>query len=282
VSDLAAIAAEHGLVRVGVRPGLRDYLRHVWGRRHFAVAMAGSKAYARNQGGYLGQLWAVLTPLLWAAVYLVMFGVVLETDRGVANYPGFLVIGVFLFHFASSSIANGAKAITGNLELIGSLQFPRALLPISTVLAELFTLLPSLAVLLVLVPLTGDPVQASWLLLPFAVGLLWLFGTGLALVCARAVAQARDLARLVPFVLRVLMYASGVFFSINHYVESSTVAAALQRQPIAVYLELGRGALLADVPLSAGTWLWGVGWAAVALVGGFVFFWQAEERYARG
>lgn len=282
MSSLAAIAAEHGLTRVGVRPSLRDYVRQVWDRRHFAVAMAGSKAYARNQGGYLGQLWAVLTPLLWAGVYLVMFGVVLETDRGVANYPGFLVIGVFLFHFASSSIQNGSKAVTGNLELIGSLQFPRAVLPIATVLAELFTLLPSLAVLLVLVPITGDPVQASWLLLPFAVGLLWLFGTGLALICARAVAQARDLARLVPFVLRVLMYGSGVFFSINHYVENPAVASALQHQPIAVYLELGRGVLLADVPLPAETWLWGVGWAAATLVGGFIYFWHAEERYGRG
>ena len=121
MSNLAAIAAEHGLTRVGVRPGLRDYVHQVWDRRHFAVAMASSKAYARNQGGYLGQLWAVLTPLLWAGVYLVMFGIVLKTDRGVANYPGFLVTGVFLFHFASSSISNGSKAVTGNLELIGSL-----------------------------------------------------------------------------------------------------------------------------------------------------------------
>ncbi len=282
MSDLAAIAAEHGLTRVGVRPSLRDYVHQVWARRHFAVAMASSKAYARNQGSYLGQLWAVLTPLLWAGVYLVMFGVVLETDRGVANYPGFLVIGVFLFHFASSSIANGSKAVTNNLELIGSLQFPRALLPISTVLAELFTLLPSLIVLAVIVPLTGDPVSWSWLLLPVAVGLMWLFGTGVAFVCARAVSQTRDLARLVPFGLRVLMYGSGVFFSINHYVGNPAVVTVLQRQPIAVYLELGRGALLSDVPLSATTWLWGIGWAAVAVVGGFVYFWHAEERYARG
>ena len=29
-------------------------------------------------------------------------------------------------------------------------------------------------------------------------------------------------------------------------------------------------------------WLWGIGWAIVALVVGFVFFWQAETRYGRG
>ena len=29
-------------------------------------------------------------------------------------------------------------------------------------------------------------------------------------------------------------------------------------------------------------WLWGVGWAVVAVVIGFLFFWRAEARYGRG
>lgn len=282
MSNLAAIAAEHGLVRVGVRPGLRDYVAETWRRRHFAVGLASSKAYSRNQGSYLGQLWAVLTPLLWAGVYLLMFGVVLNTSRGVDNYPGFLVTGVFLFHYSSSAIQNGSKAITGNRELIGSLQFPRALLPVATVLAELFTLLPALAVLFVIVPATGEPVQASWLLLLPAVALQTVFGAGIAFICARLVADVRDFARLVPFVLRVLMYTSGVLFSIDHYVGKDAVATVLQHQPIAIYLEIGRAALLTGVEASAATWLWAVGWAVLAAVGGLVFFWRAEERYGRG
>lgn len=279
--SLSVLAAEHGLVRVGVRPAFGDYLRQVWRRRHFALALAASKAYARNQNGYLGQLWAVLTPALWAGVYLLMFGVVLETDRGIDNFPGYLATGVFLFHFASSSIQNGSKAIVGNRELIGSLQFSRALLPLAVVLAELFTLLPALLVLLVLLPATGEPVQAAWALLPLAVVLQWAFATGLAFACARAVAQVRDLARLVPFVLRVLMYTSGVFFSIDHYVGDPVAAAVLSHQPIAIYLDLARGAVLTGVPLALETWLWGLGWAVAALLGGFWFFWRAEERYGR-
>ena len=73
-SSLSALAAEHGLVRVGVRPSLPDYVRQVWSRRHFAVAMAASKAYARNQGSYLGQLWSVLSPLLNSLVKVTGIG----------------------------------------------------------------------------------------------------------------------------------------------------------------------------------------------------------------
>ena len=100
MSPLAQLAAEHGPTRVGVRPPFGDYLRQAWPRRHFMLALASSKAYARNEGGYLGQLWAVITPSLWALVYLFVFGEVLKTDRGIANYTGFLVVGVFLFHFS--------------------------------------------------------------------------------------------------------------------------------------------------------------------------------------
>jgi teichoic acid transport system permease protein len=278
----AELAAQHGLVRVGVRPALPAYLRSLWQRRHFAVSLAASKAYARNQGSYLGQLWALLTPLLWAGVYLLVFGVLLGTSRGVENFIGFLVVGVFLFHFTSNSIQAGSKAVVGNHSLIASLQFPRALLPIAAVLAELFTLLPALFVLTVLVPLSGEPVQASWLLLPAAVALQWLFGTGVAFFVARLVSEVRDLKQLVPFVLRVLMYVSGVFFSIDHYVGSGQAEMLLTHQPVAVYLELGRASLLTDVSASASTWLWGVGWAVATLVAGFVFFWRGEARYGRG
>ena len=246
------------------------------------MSLAAAKAYARNQGSYLGQLWAVLTPLMWAGVYLLVFGVLLGTSRGVENFVGFLVVGVFLFHFTSASVVAGSRAIVGNQSLITSLQFPRALLPVATVLAELFTLLPALLVLMFLVPLSGEQPQASWLLFPAAVALQWVFGTGIALVAARLVAELRDVAQLVPFVLRILMYTSGVFFSIDHYVGSGQAAAVLTHQPVAIYLELGRASLLDEVTATPATWLWGVGWAVGTLVVGFVYFWRSEARYGRG
>ena len=282
--DLSAYAAEHGLKPVGVRPPLKVYIAESWKRRHFMVGVAASKAYARNQGGYLGQIWAVLTPALWACVYLLVFGVLLRTDRGIHNYVGFLVVGVFLYHFSTAAISNGAKSISSNQDVIGSLQFPRVLMPGAVVLAELFTLIPAIFVMLIVVLASGEPFRLTWFLLPIAVLFQWLFGTGIALIFARLVVQVRDVGRLVPFFLRALMYTSGVFFSIDHYVgKHATAGNILSHQPIAIYLELGRGALLAeDVTIKASTWAWGIGWALGTLLIGFVFFWRAEEEYARG
>lgn len=282
-AELAELAKDSGLVQVGVRPRFGHYVKSLWQRRHFAIKLASSKSYARNQGSYLGQVWALLNPILWASVYLLVFGLLLNTSRGVDNFIGFLVTGVFMFRFISACISAGAKSITGNQGMITSLQFPRALLPIATVLAEFFTLLPSLVVLLIIVPVTGEPITSSILLMPLAVVLAWLFGTGIAFIFARLVVQIRDFGQLIPFILRASMYISGVFFSIEHYVSQGGAAAAiLSHQPIAIYLELVRSTLLTEMTASPSAWLWGIGWALGFPVVGFIFFWRAEEIYGRG
>ena len=283
VTDAAAIAARYGLHRVGTRPSLGTYLRQLWSRRHFVRVLATSKAYAQNQNNYLGQLWAVLNPVLTAGIYYLIFGLLLQTDRGVENYVGFLVIGVFMYRFTSSSIMSGAKSIVGNLSLVRSLHFPRAVLPTATVLAELVALIPALGVMCVIVLLTGEPITWLWLLFPFAVLMQWMFNTGCAYIATRAVASARDLLNVLPFVLRILLYISGVFFSVNHYVGEGLLGTILQYQPVAVYLTIARSCLLADPPVPPSPLLWavGAGWALLFVVGGFLLFWQAEERYGR-
>lgn len=280
--SLREIAESNGLKQVGGRPPLRTYLADLWERRHFAVTLARSSAYSQNQGSYLGQLWNILNPLINAAVYLAIFGYVLKTDRGIENYIAFLVIGVFFFQFTTRSMTVGSKAITGNAGLVNSLQFPRALLPLSVVLTELIMMLPAVLVLLVLVPLTGEPFQWWWLMLPVVVLLQWVFATGMAFALARLVVEVRDVANLIPFVTRALMYFSGVFFSISSYAGSGILGSVLAYQPIALYIELARTCLMVESQPSLGLWLGGIGWAVGALVVGFLFFWRAEEKYGRG
>jgi teichoic acid transport system permease protein len=279
----ADIAARYGLRRVGTRPPLGEYLRLLWSRRHFIGVLATSKAYAQNQNNYLGQFWAVLNPILTAAAYLFVFGVLLETTRGVENYVAFLVIGVFMYRFTATSITAGAKSVAGNLSLVRSLHFPRAVLPTAAVLTELVSLLPVLLVMCVIVLITGEPISWSWLLLPAVVALQWLFNTGCAYIVTRLVASVRDLLNLLPFVLRILLYLSGVFFDIEAYAGDTPLGYVLEYQPVAVYLTLTRSCLLTEQSNQVDPVLWavGAGWAMLFAIGGFLFFWQAEERYGR-
>ncbi|MFH8340243.1 ABC transporter permease [Streptomyces sp. AM6-12] len=287
--DLKALAARHGLSVSGARPSLPEYVRQLWARRHFITAFATAKLTAQYSEAKLGQVWQVMTPLLNAAVYYFIFGVLLGTKKGVPDYIPFLVTGVFVWTFTQSSIQVGTRAISGNLGLVRALHFPRAALPISFCIQQLQQLLFSMAALVVILLCFGVPVSASWLLVIPALILQFTFNAGVAMIMARWGAKTPDIAQLMPFVLRTWMYVSGVMWSIDKLTKKDhlphIVTVLLQTNPAAVYIDLMRYALIDSFhakQLPAHVWPIALGWALLAGVGGFVYFWKSEEKYGRG
>ncbi|MEE1803024.1 ABC transporter permease [Streptomyces sp. NPDC101062] len=285
----AELAAKYGLSVSGARPGLRDYVRQLWGRRHFILAFSQAKLTAQYSQAKLGQLWQVATPLLNAAVYYLIFGLILQTKRGIPQevFVPFLVTGVFVFTFTQSSVMAGVRAISGNLGLVRALHFPRASLPVSFSLQQLQQLLFSMVVLVTVAVIFGSYPSLSWLLVLPALALQFLFNTGLALIMARLGSKTPDLAQLMPFVMRTWMYASGVMFSIPIMLKDkpSWIADVLQYNPAAIYMDLVRFALIdgyGSENLPAHVWLVALAWSVLMGVVGFVYFWKAEERYGRG
>jgi teichoic acid transport system permease protein len=278
------LAARYGLAQSGARPTLLTYIRLLWGRRHFIVEYARARNQAQYTDTALGQVWQILTPVLNAAVFYLIFGLLLKTSRGVENYISFLVVGVFIFTYTQRAVLSGSKSIAGNLGLVRALHFPRATLPLASTVMELQQLLVSVVVLSVIVLATGEPLTLSWLLLIPALFLQTLFNSGMALIFARITSRVRDMEQLLPFALRTWMYASGVFFVIQEFDRNAPLAAkvVLEGNPAAVYIEIVRGALMASHPAAPHAWPLAVFWAFVTFVAGFVYFWRAEERYGRG
>lgn len=288
--DLSALAARHGLSVSGARPSLPEYVRQLWARRHFIGAFATAKLTAQYSQAKLGQVWQVMTPLLNAAVYYLIFGVLLGTKKGVPDYIPFLVTGVFVWTFTQSSILAGTRAISGNLGLVRALHFPRAALPISFCLQQLQQLLFSMAALAVILLAVGVPPAVSWVLVIPALTLQFVFNAGVSMIMARLGAKTPDIAQLMPFVLRTWMYVSGVMWSIDQLVKKhhdwpAWASTLLQSNPAAVYIDLMRYALIDSFhasQLPPHVWPLAAGWALVAGVGGFIYFWKAEETYGRG
>ncbi|MER5361937.1 ABC transporter permease [Streptomyces sp. NPDC002785] len=285
----AEMAAKYGLTVSGARPGLFEYIRQLWGRRHFIMAFSRAKLTAQYSQAKLGQLWQVATPLLNALVYYLIFGLILGTRKGMTQevFIPFLVTGVFVFTFTQSSVMAGVRAISGNLGLVRALHFPRASLPISFSLQQLQQLLFSMIVLAVVAIAFGSYPGPSWLLIIPALVMQFFFNTGLALIMARLGSKTPDLAQLMPFVMRTWMYASGVMFSIPVMLKDKPdwIADVLQYNPAAIYMDLIRFALIdgyGSGNLPAHVWGVALAWAVLVGVVGFVYFWKAEERYGRG
>ncbi|MEW1697515.1 ABC transporter permease [Streptomyces sp. NPDC093249] len=285
----AALAEKYGLAVSGARPGLLEYVRELWSRRHFILAFSSAKLTAQYSQAKLGQVWQVATPLLNALVYYLIFGLILGAGRGMSKdvYIPFLVTGIFVFTFTQSSVMAGVRAISGNLGLVRALHFPRATLPISFSLQQLQQLLYSMIVLVAIAIAFGSYPSARWLLLVPALVLQFVFNIGLAMIMARMGSKTPDLAQLMPFVMRTWMYASGVMFSIPAMLadKPAWIADVLMYNPAAVYMDLIRFALIEGYGaenLPAHVWMTALGWALVFGIGGFVYFWKAEERYGRG
>ncbi|MDG9678709.1 ABC transporter permease [Micromonospora sp. DH14] len=282
----AQLAARHGLRVAGERPSLVEYSRRLWAYRHFIAAYANAKLVASYSNAKLGQLWQVLTPLTNAAVYYLIFGVVLD-QKSIPNFIAYLTTGLFIFNFTQSAVLAGTQSISSNLGLIRALHFPRASLPLSTTITQFQQLLASMVVLIGIVLVTGEPLTWEWLLLVPALLLQAVFNAGVVLLVARLGSKSSDLKQVMPFIMRTWMYGSGVLYSVSLFERLPGWATTLvQFNPLLVYIELARYALLEEAPLLNESltqlWLVGAGWALVAGVGGFFYFWRGEQEYGRG
>lgn len=284
------LAGAHQMTQLGVRPKFWSYVRDMWRHRNFLGTLAAADSVARHQNNYLGQFWSVLYPIMLAGAYFLVFGVLLGTRGGTDNFVGFLTIGLFTFIYMSAGWNSAAKSLISNLPLVRSLRFPRAIVPLSVVLAELLATLPAFGILLVIALATGEPITPAWLLFPVAIVIVAVLTAGMGLLSAPLVHGARDLSNVVPIVTRMLRYTSGVFFSVTYYAQELVsglgdqwgwIADVLIYQPVAVSLTMMREPLLSEAPLMWQTWFWASLWAVVFFVGGFVVFWRGEARYGR-
>lgn len=275
-------AALFGLRRVGARPGLWAYVKQTWARRTFAYQLAKSRIKAANQANRLGVLWEVLKPTLNALMYGFIFGFLQSGGSKPHNYAAFVVIGVFLFEFFGNAMQQGAKSITGNRALVQSLSFPRMTLPFSTIIQQLLTLAPMVVVMFVYVLVLGETPRWSWLLIVPLLVLYAMFNMGVALVFARLTVHLNDLTQIIPFINRMFFFTSGVLFSVDRIFQAFPwIVKLYDFHPIYQVLEIARGIILSGHPYVWQHWISLGVWAVVMLVGGVIFFWQAEERYGR-
>lgn len=284
---LKELARRHGLKVAGARPSLPAYVQNLWAYRHFIGYYANAKLVVSFSTARLGQLWQVLTPITNAAVYFLIFGVILNTRGGVSNFIAYLCTGLFIFNFTSAVVQQGVASISGNLGLIRALHFPRAALPIAVMITQFQSLIMSVLVLVGIVLVTGEPITLDWVLLLPTLVLQAIFSVGLAFILARLGANLTDLKQVMPFVLRTWMYVSGVLYSTENFEDHLPAWATtiVELNPMLIYIELARHSLMEGTPLVSPVsqlWLFGAAWAVLIGIGGFVFFWRGEKEYGRG
>ena len=272
-------AAERaGLRRMGVRPRFGDYLTGLWARREFAMLVPLGDMRQRSMDTVLGGAWHLLNPLIQAGIYYLLFGVILQQRGGIENYAAWLIVGLFTYAFTQKAVQSSSRIIVVKAQMLRSLNFPAAILPISVNLSELLAHLPALLVMVGIVAATGAPPALTWLLLPVLTALQLVFNLGLSLITSRLTVHFRDMDHLLSHLLRIWFYFSGILFPVTLAPEGP-LRTLLTINPPHTFIAVARGLLL-DGRVDAVALIWAAGWAVASIVLGGAWFHRHEGRYA--
>lgn len=272
--------ADAALFDVNAPQSLRSYLRDVWARREYLVAVPLGELRAQNFDTVLGNVWHVLNPLLQVGVYFLVFGMILNTSRGVDNFLTFLAVGVFMYRFTQRCGMKGAGAIVSNDGLIKSIHFPRLLLPAAIVVEMALAHVPAMLVMLLVALGTGEVPSLSWLILLVVFGLQLAFNLGLASFTARVTHVVRDFENTLPFLFRIVFYMSGIIYPVEQRITDPFLQRLFDLNPVFALVTIARGAVFGE-PVSGVVWLSALGWSVVLLVAGLAFFKAGEHTYGR-
>lgn len=266
---------------MGTQLPLSEYVREVWRHRQFAFAVPAGELRAQNMDTLLGNLWHLLNPLLLIATYYFVFGIILDTSRGVDNFIGFLAVGVFMFHYTQKSVTSGARSIVGNESMMRSLHFPRAILPISSVIGQTLAFVPALGVMLTVAIATGESIRLAWLLLLPILTFQAFFNLGATFLAARLTTAFRDVENVLPYVFRLTFYMSGILYPVTTVLDDPLLLKVFNLNPMYAFATIARGLLL-QLPAPASVWWSALGWSVALFLLGTIYFRRGEQSYGRG
>ncbi len=258
-------------------PPLRSYIRELWRRREFALELSRTRLRSQHFNTAFGQLWLVLNPLLLAGVYFILVDIIRANSRGLSFFAH-LMAGLFAYYFVSNSLREGVKSVTKGGKLILNTAFPRALLPLSSVITSFMRFVPTVIVYAPVHILAGLPIGPQLLWVFPLVALFSVLSFGLTMFVAAAQVYFRDLANFLPYALRVWLYMSPVLYYASEVPER--YKWMLDVNPLAPLLRAWSEVLNKGHAPSAGLLAVGAAWAVSIFVAGGLFFVSREREFA--
>lgn len=194
---------------------LKESLADIARSRFLSFQLAKRDIQAQYRQSYLGIIWAFVTPLATAFVWIFLnnSGTVRVTDTGIP-YPVYAFSGTLLWSIMTEAINSPMSSTNSAKSILSKINFPKEALVVSGVLKLLFN--SSIKVLLLIVFIFFFGIGFHWSLLLFPLVILGgvLFGTTLGLFITPLGMLYKDIGRLISFGLGFLMYITPVVYPI--------------------------------------------------------------------
>jgi ABC-2 type transport system permease protein len=191
-------------------------------------------------GTVLGYLWSLLRPLALFGILLFVFTNVFKAGSDeVDHYPVMLLMGVVLFTFFQEATTAGVQSVVAQEGIVRKTQFPRLVIPLTTVLTGFFNLCLNLVIVLVFTLAFGVSPHWTWILFPFAVAALVILTAAISTALSVLFVRFRDVAIIWVVGAQVLFYATPILYPVTTFSAEGhhTKEHLLMINPLAVIFE---------------------------------------------
>ncbi len=229
--------------------GIAAKLLELWAYRDLIRNMVMRDLRARYKNSLLGYFWSLINPLLTMLIFWVVFSVLLRNN--IPMFPVFLIVALLPWNLAITSVSSGMRSILDNAHLVGKVYFPREILPITVVLANLVNYILALPVMF-LVMAAVQKVQLghlnfSWTFafLPVLIVIQVIFLIGMTLLLSTVAVFFRDTIHIIDILLQLWMFLTPVFYTLETVTQGNALAATAVRwlNPMASLIDFYRDIL---------------------------------------
>ena len=223
----------------------------------------------------LGVLWSVLNPLLMMIVLTAVFSTVFRFQ--IENFALYLILGQTLFGLMSDATSGAMSSIIDSSSLIKKNLNNKILFTLQKVAyAQVKFVISLIAVVAVMFFFQVVP-TLNLLFLPLLLLYVFAFSLGLGLLIAALSVFFRDVMHLWSVVLTAWTYATPLFYPIE--ILPDFLAPLMQFNPMYHYVTYFREIALWGTTPSLEQNLICIGFAAAALILGYVVFRAKEKKF---
>jgi lipopolysaccharide transport system permease protein len=227
------------------RPGWRCLdVRELWRYRELLLILAWRDIQVRYKQTLLGAAWAVLQPLATMLAFWVVLGRLAASPEETVPYPLFVLAGLIPWTFFANGVSAASQSVVSCQSLVTKVYFPRLLLPMGAIGANLVDCLVAFGLFIIL--MFGYGVYPNWrflLALPLMGGVI-VASLGVGILLAALTVRYRDFRHVVPFMIQIWMFATPCIYLQSDAAMSSGWQALLPFNPVFGFILNFRQALL--------------------------------------
>lgn len=191
------------------------HLKRLWDYRELCLFFVWRDLTVRYRQTLLGIVWAIIQPLFTMFILSYTVGNLLKIASDDIPYPIFFYSALVLWAFFSNSVINASTSLTGEVNLITKVYFPRLILVASKIITNLVDLGLSLIVLGFMGIIFQFVFSWKFILIPVLFVLLIIFTFSLGMLLAAINVIYRDVRYALPYIIQVLFFLSPIIFPLS-------------------------------------------------------------------